>query len=514
MTPPDGNPTTRARGKLIGSVDQMAHIAVPSCTCSMFRWAPSSSRCARSWRSRPSAVRGAWPRSASSAATSPTSCRSSSSRSSSRPPLRPVAAGDLASGDWLVRGPGLGDAVRASSWSSAGDCAPAAASTRRSTEALGPGWREEHRPRLRVRHRAAAPAVDADPVHAVAVPAPRRRAGGRTSRYGDDGNQQPARRLPPPLAPHRRARRSSTSTAAASAGGQQEPRGAAAPLPAGQPGLDVHQRQLPPRPTPGAGFPRPPRSTSRRVIAWAREHGHELRRRSRRPSSSPAALPARTSPRWPRSPRTTRRSSPASRTADTVGHRGHRPLRLLRPARRRRPSRRPLRHAYVDADAPPFFVVHGDQRHATRPSSGARALRRSPARASSRNPVVLRRAPRWPALLRHVPLHPFRDGRRRRRGVHRTGAIPTRCSPAVAWRWWPCVSWSSSTGRRSARAATPASPHEGTSRRESPHSGWAEREQPPGFWTSPMRRVLQTATPIAAEARPLRQRPMCDCESG
>ena len=112
---------------------------------------------------------------------------------------------------------------------------------------------------------APAPAVGEDPVLPVDVRATRRRARGepplRRRRH-----EQPARRLPPSfpsdrgadahLPPRRRVQV-----------GPQEPRGAPAHPSPGQPGLDLHQRQLPPLPDAGGRLPRTPRR---------RQAGHRL----------------------------------------------------------------------------------------------------------------------------------------------------------------------------------------------------------------------------------------------
>jgi acetyl esterase/lipase len=76
--------------------------------------------------------------------------------------------------------------------------------------------------------------------------------------------------------------------------------------------------------------------------------------------------------------------------------------------------------AYARADAPPFFIAHGD--HDT--ISPVEAVRRfADALGSvSANPVVFR-ASRRPARLRPVPFAPVRDGRRRRRSLHRLGTL-------------------------------------------------------------------------------------------
>jgi acetyl esterase/lipase len=76
--------------------------------------------------------------------------------------------------------------------------------------------------------------------------------------------------------------------------------------------------------------------------------------------------------------------------------------------------------AYARADAPPFFIAHGD--HDT--ISPVEAVRHfADALGSvSANPVVFR-ASRRPARLRPVPFAPVRDGRRRRRSLHRLGTL-------------------------------------------------------------------------------------------
>ena len=151
-----------------------------------------------------------------------------------------------------------------------------------------------------------------EPVRTARRPSLRRRArGGHLLRRR--WPVEHARRLPAPLAAvglsdaRLPARRRVPQRA-------QEPRGAAPALPAGQPRLGLHQREL--QAEPGRSVPR----SSRR-----REEGDRVGGASpgaataptRRPSSWRAAQPAGTSRRPPPSRRTIRASSRASRTADT-----------------------------------------------------------------------------------------------------------------------------------------------------------------------------------------------------
>ena len=206
------------------------------------------------------------------------------------------------------------------------------------------------------------------------------------------------------IAPIRRAaRRSSTSTAARSAAAE-EPGGASPPLPAREPGVGVHQRELPA--ASGRKFP-DHLIDVKKVIAWVREHGPEygadpagrvrggqLRRRPPGGAGRPHA-------------RTTLCSSPDS-SGGHLGHRRDLPVRLLRPRRRPRsaPSS-PL--AYVRADAPPFFVAHGDQDTLVLVEGARRFVERLRRASAIRR---LRRAARRAARVRPVPLHPLRGGRR------------------------------------------------------------------------------------------------------
>ncbi len=110
-------------------------------------------------------------------------------------------------------------------------------------EGLGAGWRGRHR-RRDGRPAAPPPSVRPHPVRAVPRPPSRCRAVGE-HQLRRRGEAESARRLPPSLPsagrPHARlpARRRVPQR-------QEEPRGASPPLPAREPGLGVHQRELPP----------------------------------------------------------------------------------------------------------------------------------------------------------------------------------------------------------------------------------------------------------------------------
>ena len=146
----------------------------------------------------------------------------------------------------------------------------------------------------------------------------------------------------------------------------------------------------------------------KKVIAWVREHGHEY-------GADPAvvfvagssagghlaALAALT----PNDPA----FQPGFEGADTsvtaaiclYGYYGSLGTDDRHPRRRM---------AYVGPDAPPFFVAHGDRGHA-----GARGGRPTLRRAAAERlvePGRLRGAARRAALVRPVPLHPLRRGRR------------------------------------------------------------------------------------------------------
>ena len=251
--------------------------------------------------------------------------------------------------------------------------------------------------------------------------------------------------------------------------GKEEPRGPTPPASPGRPGLDVHQRQLPPQsrhPAPGS------RSTSidvKRVIAWARtavastasipttiflagcSAGAHLTAMAALTAQRPD-VPTRLRGRRTRpSPQVL--VSPATTEHSTTTRRPSRPLPSPTSGRRAADPRRPRRQRHL----------HPDQLR--RPGA-----RRAPARATSPT--------RWCSPSSPVASTPSTCSTR---SVSRPSSTPSRRSPhgcdpnasfaSLAWRWWLCVSWSSSTGRRSARAATPASPHEATSRRGSPHSG-------------------------------------------
>ena len=103
--------------------------------------------------------------------------------------------------------------------------------------------------------------------------------------YGDAGDGEPPRRLPAPLPPHRRSgpgllpRRWVRPW-------PEGPRGPATDLPAGQPGMDVHQRQLPASPGRLPGSPHR-RQAGDRLGARSRERvrsgsGNAVRRRQLR----------------------------------------------------------------------------------------------------------------------------------------------------------------------------------------------------------------------------------------
>ena len=205
-------------------------------------------------------------------------------------------------------------------------------------------------------------------------------------RYGDAGKRtcstSTALAPGPPAA-----RRSSTCTAGRSQG-PKEPPGAAPARAAREPGLGVHQRELPPQS--GGGVPRSPdrRQEGDRLGARARPRvrrrsgdgvrGRELRRRL-------------TSPRSPPSRRTTPRSSPASRTRTPRSPPPSRLVRLLRQPRRQR------RVALVTGRVRPTPTR---RRSSSRTAIATRwclsrtpELRRRAARAPRRSPVVYAELP-------------------------------------------------------------------------------------------------------------------------
>ena len=169
--------------------------------------------------------------------------------------------------------------------------------------------------------------------------------------------------------------------------GPQEPRGAPAPLPPRQPRLDLHQRQLPPRPARRRLPPQPHRrQEAHRLGPHPRSR---LRRRSRH--HLPGRRLGRRPPHGDRRAHRQRPNLPTRlRRRRHLDHRRHRPVRLLRPARPTidDPPTTPL--AY-DGDAPPFFVIHGDHDTYT-PPEGARALVEH-LRAVSSNPILYAELP-------------------------------------------------------------------------------------------------------------------------
>ena len=72
-----------------------------------------------------------------------------------------------------------------------------------------------------------------------------------------------------------------------------------------------------------------------------------------------------------------------------------------------------------DGDAPPFFVVHGEQDTYT--PAGGRPSRRHAPPGEIGQPDRVRRAPRRPALLRPVPLGALRNCHRRHRRLRHVG---------------------------------------------------------------------------------------------
>ena len=98
----------------------------------------------------------------------------------------------------------------------------------------------------------------------------------------------------------------------------------------------------------------------KKVIAWVREHGHEYGAdptvvvRGRQLRGRPPGLDGRPHAERPR-------VSAWLRACGHLGHRRHLPVRLLRPPRLPARYRPRPPWGYLRADAPPFFVAHGDQ---------------------------------------------------------------------------------------------------------------------------------------------------------
>ena len=157
----------------------------------------------------------------------------------------------------------------------------------------------------------------------------------------------------------------------------------------------------------------------KKVIAWAREHGHEygadtgvLFTAGSSAGGHLASMAALT-PNDPRfQPGFEREDTSVTAAIALYGYFGSLSSRDDLPS---------SLLAYVERDAPPFFV-------ARRPRHGGDRRGRAPVRRAPAKRVVtaggLRGAPRRAARVRRLPLPPVRAGGRRDRGVHGLGAFP------------------------------------------------------------------------------------------
>ena len=203
--------------------------------------------------------------------------------------------------------------------------------------------------------------------------------------YGDAGEAESARRLPPPRSAFGRPR-PRLSARWGVPRGQEEPRGPPAPLPSGQPGLGVYQRELPSRS--GREVPRAPGRCQEgdRLGAGSRtrvrgRHGMGVRGGQLRRRSSRLACRSHTQ-RSSFQPGFERADTSVAAVISLYGYYGPIDTGVSRPST-------PL--AYVRPDAPPFFVAHGD--HDTYvPVEGARRFQATLRQVSSQ-PVVYAELP-------------------------------------------------------------------------------------------------------------------------
>ncbi len=249
-------------------------------------------------------------------------------------------------------------------------------------EGLGSEWRTPARRRVG-RSAAPPPPVCQDPVRAVLLPSSRRRAGVEHP-LRRRGEAKSARSVPPSLASVRRsdarpsARRSVRD-------GQEEPRGASSPLSAREPGLGVHQRELPLGP--GARFP-DHLIDVKKVIAWVREHGHEygadptvLFVAGSSAGGHLASLAALTPDNAAFQPGFEQADTSVTAAISLYGYYGS--------LATNEPPSSPT--SYVGAQAPPFFVAHGDRDTVVLAEDARRFVERM--RSFSSRPVVYAELP-------------------------------------------------------------------------------------------------------------------------